>query len=42
MHRFFQLIREFRKKWGMRGERRRSADRAVQVACRMALNGCRM
>lgn len=37
-----RLIKEFRTKWGFRALRRKSADRAASVACRIALNGCRI
>lgn len=37
-----RLVKELKAKWGVRAARRRSADRAAQVACRVVLNGCRL
>lgn len=37
-----QYFEEMLAKCGFRAHRRKSADRAAAVACRMALNGCRI
>jgi len=37
-----QILRELAARWAFRHDRRRSVDRAAAVACRIALNGCRI
>jgi len=42
MHKIKGLIEAVRAEWNHRMQRRRSANRAIAVAFRMAMNGCRL